>query len=132
MTTKKVVKKTIRMPKATLRKWLKALRSGEYKQAGGALFDEEKVGYCCLGVLQHCLDGGVEYIKKGCPCTVPSFAWLEDEGIRFTNFCNNKAVVPELPTLGTDAATANDGDQGVRPKSFKTIANAIEACTETY
>lgn len=30
-------------------KWIKALRSGEYKQTTGALRDNE--GFCCLGVL---------------------------------------------------------------------------------
>jgi hypothetical protein len=30
-------------------KWLKALRSGKYKQARGTLFNGD--GYCCLGVL---------------------------------------------------------------------------------
>lgn len=31
-------------------KWIKALRSGEYKQARGILHDEEDNSYCCLGV----------------------------------------------------------------------------------
>lgn len=30
-------------------KWVKALRSGKFKQGQGALYDED--GYCCLGVL---------------------------------------------------------------------------------
>lgn len=34
--------------KANIRKWVQALRSGEYNQTKGALQDVD--GYCCLGV----------------------------------------------------------------------------------
>jgi hypothetical protein len=37
------------MNKAIKRRWVKALRSGEYKQTKGALRADS--GYCCLGVL---------------------------------------------------------------------------------
>lgn len=32
-------------------KWVAALRSGEYKQGVGLLFNLEKDSYCCLGVI---------------------------------------------------------------------------------
>ena len=42
--------------------WIAALRSGDHKQTTGALRDsarddngEERVAYCCLGVLGHCV-----------------------------------------------------------------------------
>lgn len=38
----------VRLPKGFKTKWLKALRSGKYKQTEGYLNDEN--GYCCLGV----------------------------------------------------------------------------------
>lgn len=34
---------------AVIQKWVKALRSGEYKQTNGTLRDQD--GFCCLGVL---------------------------------------------------------------------------------
>ena len=36
------------------KKWVKALRSGEYRQTKGRLIrrDKGKVGFCCLGVLR--------------------------------------------------------------------------------
>jgi len=37
--------KTIFMPEETMKKWLAALRCGEYKQAKGALYDETTDGY---------------------------------------------------------------------------------------
>ena len=55
--------KTIRMAKATLDKWLAALRSGKYTQGKGALETKDifgKITHCCLGVLQIELDGEVE------------------------------------------------------------------------
>lgn len=42
------------MKKAVMKKWVKALRSGEYKQTPHALCKEDKDGncsFCCLGVL---------------------------------------------------------------------------------
>lgn len=129
---------TIRMPKKILNKWLKALRSGEYTQAKGTLHDPETGGFCCLGVLQHCVDGGVEYHKHKSFC-MPSRAWLEDAGIIFqdevTANINNvpmedmvsTCLSPYLPSLQRMADTANDNG-----KSFKKIADAIEKCAEGY
>ena len=39
-----------KLPKAFKKKWLKALRSGEYKQGMGELYDAMEDTYCCLGV----------------------------------------------------------------------------------
>jgi hypothetical protein len=45
------------MNKKVIKKWVKALRSGKYKQGTGKLRDEEN-NFCCLGVLTDL------YIKK--------------------------------------------------------------------
>lgn len=46
-------------------KWLEALRSGEYDQCKFSLHDPARGGFCCLGVLEHCLmDGRVETIAN--------------------------------------------------------------------
>lgn len=34
-------------------KWLAALRSGEYKQGTGKMFDPRTNSYCCLGLAGH-------------------------------------------------------------------------------
>jgi hypothetical protein len=39
-------------------KWVAALKSGEYKQGQGVLYDEEHGTHCCLGVL--CRVAGVD------------------------------------------------------------------------
>lgn len=121
--------KTIRMPKKLLAKWLKALRSGEYKQTKGRLYRPETCGFCCLGVLQHVASGGsVEaYVDDGEYMTLPSLRWLRDNGIEFNDRAGSGTTVPMLPTLGRNAASAND-----RGMKFKRIADAIEACAEGY
>lgn len=40
----------IKIPEEFKAKFIAALRSGDYKQASGFLYDEVKDGYCCLGV----------------------------------------------------------------------------------
>ena len=105
-----------------MRKWVRALRSGKFKQGKGALLDTRGrvPRYCCLGVL-------CELHRR----STKRFKW-EDE--RYDGSLN---VLPESvmkwaglsdpdPTLigvgqPQDAAVMNDTG-----KSFKTIADAIE------
>jgi len=54
-------------------KWLKALRSGEYKQTTSALRDDR--GYCCMGVL--CDVHAKEFNRK----------WNKDEGYSYFQSC---------------------------------------------
>lgn len=67
------------MKKEVMELWVKALRSGEYKQAKGVL-QNDRGGYCCLGVL----------------CDV-----AEKEGIKTYKTAGVKLLGP---TLGTQAA----------------------------
>lgn len=98
--------------------WVKALRSGEYKQAAGMLRTsllDGKYGYCCLGVLQHTLTGkqpklgqGMLTDKFAAKCGIPR--------LRESGSCD---------ALPTDVCTtlAEKNDSGW---SFKRIANWIE------
>jgi hypothetical protein len=45
-----IVEKEFRLPKKFATEWLEALRSGEYKQGEGFLYQQEKNSFCCLGV----------------------------------------------------------------------------------
>lgn len=140
---------TIRMPKTTLDKWLAALRSGDYTQAVGKL--EFNGGYCCLGVLQCVVDGAVEKAKTeydakryavpiGEPMSLPTREWMEREGIS-TKYSANNANFAEANNLYiyrepydeddrtcVEASVLNDEEH----KTFKEIADLVEACTETY
>lgn len=75
------------------RRWVKALRSGEYKQATGGLRSEAG-GFCCLGVLCDVVDpsqwepDGLWFRYRGNrgspPKEVPSllpFSWSLDRGV---------------------------------------------------
>lgn len=37
------------------KRWIKALKSGNYKQCKGELCSDKTGGYCCLGVANECL-----------------------------------------------------------------------------
>ncbi len=71
-----IPKVTIKMPKTLLDKWLKALRSGEYKQGRGTLYCKKSDSYCCLGVLQA-VQGKVE------EQLTPTLDWLRAQGVAF-------------------------------------------------
>lgn len=83
---------TIKMPKKSLKAWVSALRSGKYRRGTGALKDEHG-GYCCLGVLEHCLTGEVEGKIVKQPWAngkeefesngMPSKKWLAKHDIKF-------------------------------------------------
>lgn len=55
------------IPLAAKRKWVKALRSGEYKQGAGRLYQNDYDGvdkYCCLGVAFNALDAWIEKVER--------------------------------------------------------------------
>lgn len=43
-----------KLPKQVKQKWVKALRSGDYKQAQFKLYDRATRSHCCLGVARAC------------------------------------------------------------------------------
>jgi hypothetical protein len=132
--------KTIKMPRAKARKWLKALRSGHYKQATRHLADE--CGFCCLGVLEVVLEGEVEMHEwdtddngDPVPSDLPSREWLRKQGITFLNE-GKESETPFLPLLNCTADAANDGREaykeqpGIKPHTFTQIARALEKAIE--
>jgi hypothetical protein len=55
-------------------KWVRALRSGKFKQCRDVLFDSKSGGYCCLGVLTK-----VAGIKIGVDVSdscFPGYGWF--------------------------------------------------------
>ena len=125
---------TIRMPKAKLKKWLAALRSGEYKQGRNMLYNEHNGSFCCLGVLQHAVDrGNVECDGNSHDKEfrdMPTLTWLREHKITFRYSLGDKreGIDPFLPALNTNASIANDK----MGSTFEEIADAIEACAEGF
>ena len=114
------------MPKKLKKRWLKALRSGKYKQGKGALYDPKTKAFCCLGVLEHvALDGNVEIYKRDVfdededsaqdYRTVPSLAFEQRFKCEF-------AIDPLIKM--------NDGFGGISRHSFTQIADWIETNIE--
>lgn len=116
----------MKMPIELKTKWVKALRSGKYKQGRGRLYDPDTKSFCCLGVLEHiCLNGNVEkYHQDDAPFrTLPSLEFYKSFGMG-----DYDDVVTDERAL----AALNDGSSGRKPKGFRTIANYIVKNIEAY
>lgn len=121
--------KTKRMNKVVKAKWLKALRSGKYKQARYKLKDRNK--FCCLGVLtdlwRHEIkpdwDSGIDV-----PCISGEDTVLPGQVVEWAGLSEDDPQVrikgkrTALSSLNDDGYEAND----YRPCNFKHIADIIE------
>ena len=88
------------------KKWLKALRSGKYKQGRKQL--QDNAGYCCLGVL-------------ACIADPHGTTWEAADG-SFGYYKNQRALVGHIPNNAiTDLIGLNDTEG----KTFSQIANWI-------
>ena len=104
------------MTKELKKKWLDALRSGEYTQGRGRLRYANQ--YCCLGVL----------------CDVVGYEWKEKEkncfySIAGTNWIKNEEIREELglsQEVQEKCYNMNDGTSGYKKHSFKKIADWLE------
>lgn len=117
------------MKKRIANKWIKALRSGEYKQAVGDIVYEDKSGecsFCCLGVLTN-LYVEENGMKGFTPDEKENWKLFNGENNNHESFLNEK--VREWAGLETDCgyfeddSLANINDRGA---SFEHIANVIE------
>ena len=100
--------------------WLKALRSGEYKQVQLQLKRDDR--YCCLGVLcDLAVKAGVIKGFSGRAFYLPSAvrAWAGLDG-------RNPTVTYRYRAGGITMSNLNDGTTDIASKSFKQIARYIE------
>ncbi len=129
-----IEKKKHRLPKKFAEKWLKALRSGEYEQANGQLYDDEYLGgsYCCLGVACEVVGHGKvlkeKFGEKGLPIQAKiigkeSCVFTKLPGLLREDF----APLREEDSFVESVAEMNDNGQ-----SFKEIADWIEDNVELY
>lgn len=120
---------SIVMPEKDAKAWLKALRSGEYSQAGGALHNANTGGLCCLGVQQHCkLKGYVEIEDVSEKfAEFPSKEYLRKNGIFYADESGRKSTNPYLMEAGETAADMNDYGH-----TFTEIADDLEVSIAVY
>lgn len=98
------------MKKSLADKWVKALRSGEYKQGAAVLKDHGTNTYCCLGVLAEII---------GC-------SDVHQLGYE-TIMSRIKTVFGRIPSLDVQLSCLNDSGLGsVAPLSFDEIADIIQ------
>ena len=99
------------MDQALKRKWVRALRSGKYKQARDMLRNPKTGGMCCLGVLCHIQGARSAMLDNYQETTLP-------RGF-------NAAIRPAERRF---LASKNDGgsSSGGIPHTFKQIADWIE------
>lgn len=118
--------------KVRMRAWVRALRSGKFKQGHNTLLMRKEnefgkrvdVGYCCLGV--------AEVVRGASRATIIRNNMLTPNGQKYYGLHTNEDDLSfdlENPTIaftsygkGISASKANDGLHW----SFKEIANAIE------
>lgn len=106
---------TQKLPKVFKRKWVAALRSGEFKQGISNLYSKVDNTFCCLGVAENICGTTLQslhgktlpfYLRSPKSPNLLRTRWEDKEG--------KITVVGKL-------AEFND-----KPKSFKWIANYIE------
>lgn len=102
------------MPQEIKTKWIEALRSGEYKQGKKSLKNENGA-YCCLGVLQMCVQGEVTMESEGVPADMPSRSFYKTLDPEF----DTKTSVP-----GLAFELAERNDEGY---TFEYLADIIES-----
>ncbi len=108
------------MEKKQMQKWVKALRSGKYKQASDVLKKKDDsgkaVGYCCLGVLCEINKVDDEFINENCsidPVELRDTLGLRDsEGSAFDDEANHTQLRIRV---------------GLKTKRFESLAHANDA-----
>lgn len=130
------------MKQNIMKKWVKALRSGKFKQGTDALKQYNSKGqvkYCCLGVLCELYNEDMKKKKKKTlPETTEDYNFKFVDWSKCTNFGDKAFDLPEevMKWSGVETSTGYLGYAlGAPPslsslndagKKFKTIANIIE------
>ena len=94
-------------------KWVKALRSGKYKQAEEELYNFRNNSYCCLGVLRQIM----------CPAGPDNDLQGKDKHGEETEFLHTKYLRKAHLHHATQKHLADMNDRG---DSFRQIADYIE------
>lgn len=128
------------MKQNVMKRWVKALRSGKFKQGQGTLKQFNKQGqtqHCCLGVLCELYNNQMKKNKKK---TLPETVCDNDSDFSF-GYCRFGGKRDDLPREVKDWAGISSGlgkfylsddhyeclaDLNDTGRKFKTIANIIE------
>lgn len=114
------------LPKDVKKKWVEALRSGDYRQTVGTMYNPSVDGYCCLGVLEHCITGEVEKYEG----FVGSASYQEAPTPKFWDKVNAQSYYLSVDKLME--MNDGEGEYNGNVKSFDEIADWIEANVNEY
>lgn len=130
------------MKQNVMKKWVKALLSGKYKQGRGLLKqqDKNKISYCCLGVLCEIYNEDMRKNKKKILTEQTAHTILSYDNMRYKIGGQTEKppkIVREWAGLNSnfgdfviedgESSLAGMNDEG---KTFKTIAKTIEEVWE--
>jgi hypothetical protein len=107
-------------------KWVKALRSGEYRQGHGTLRVFHNESYCCLGVLTVVHNNEVpvsDRVTLNSTVLSPEVAAWAGLSPDVTGTANVGGLRRDKPSLWN----LNDGSMGEKTHTFAEIADIIEA-----
>jgi len=105
------------MKKNIMKKWVKALKSGKYKQSQNIL--ENYYGYCCLGVLCKVAEKNKIRVNKHKLGDLKGSSLTSQKNV--LKWSGMRTGLGDIEIVGTTLSSLND-----RGKSFKQIANVIE------
>lgn len=123
------------MNKTVKKQWLKALRSGEYKQGQSQLRqveegdygEEGEVKFCCLGVLCDIYGKKNNISFKKQTMFLGQDAFLPKKVRQWAGLVAVDPGIPKGNYKGITLSALNDGNESLsEPLSFKRIANLIE------
>lgn len=121
--------------KRNIRKWVRALRSGNYKQGQGTLckYDRGEFRYCCLGVVSDLAVAGAEWVEhQGGGNAFGKYRLVGPDGRILGSGMISQTQLDSLvgPGLSVDTlAGMNDGSSQYKRRKFVTIAKYIEDTT---
>lgn len=106
-----------RTPKEVIQLWIKALRSGDYKQTRGTLKDNK--GFCCLGVLCDLAakDGGSKWVKAYLNSSVKEYDGEPETPPKY---------MMDYLGISEDYVAAIIDLNDIEERSFKDIARKLE------
>ena len=123
-----ISRKDYKLPADFKKKWVDALKSGEYYQIKGSFY-EEGCGYCALGVaMVECLGIDKSFLNR--MCTEDSVC--EKHGIPYADikipwgYGSSDRTIADKENLVTRIVRMNDGDGDGYGYSFNQIAEWIE------
>jgi hypothetical protein len=122
--------------------WVKALRSGDYRQANGKLFDPAAGSYCCLGVLckvagaefkvaeivLECDEGSYMSTLNNAPVLNGKPLVSDDNEELSEAYCKEIGIPDQRELIGLNDGEGKPSDKNYKaPQPFDVIADYIEA-----